>query len=90
MKERFRKDYDLFWSDKTDKSLTYCIYKNGNITKIYFCVPCSNGGVLVIMRTITGNILEPEINCFSNTFIFMISEKQTSLQFDQSHKIIEK
>ena len=31
------------------------------------------------------NILVPEINCFSNTFIFMISEKQTSLQFDQSH-----
>ena len=38
---------------QTNKSLTYCIYKNGNITKIYFCFPCSNGGVLVIMRTIT-------------------------------------
>ena len=31
MKETFRKDYDLFWSAKirkTNKSLTYCRYKN--------------------------------------------------------------
>ena len=41
---------------QTNKSLTCCIYKNGNITKIYFCFPCSNEGVLVIMRTITSNI----------------------------------
>ena len=37
---------------QTNKSLTYCIKKNVNIAKIYFCFPCSNGGVLVIMRTI--------------------------------------
>ena len=31
MKETFRKDYDLFWSDKimqTNELLTYCMYKN--------------------------------------------------------------
>ena len=38
---------------QTNKSLTYRIYKNDNITQIYFCLPCSNGGVLVIMRIIT-------------------------------------
>ena len=35
MKETFRKDYDLFWSDKTrqtNKLLTYCMYKNDIIT----------------------------------------------------------
>ena len=56
MKETFRKDYDLFWSVKirqTNKSLAYCMYKNDIITCIYFCLPCSNGGVLVIMRTVT-------------------------------------
>ena len=39
---------------QTTKSITDILYlQNGNITKIYFCFPCSNGGVLVIMRTIT-------------------------------------
>ena len=38
---------------QTNKSLTYCIYKNDSIAQIYFCLPCSNRGVLVIMRTIT-------------------------------------
>ena len=53
--ETSRNDYDLFWSVKvtqTNKSLISCMYKN-IITLIYFCLPCSNGGVLVIIRTIT-------------------------------------
>ena len=41
---------------QTNKSLTYYIYKNGYITKIYFCFPCSNGGVFFIMRTITSSV----------------------------------
>ena len=32
MKETFRIDYNFFWSDKTDKSLTCCIYKNDIVT----------------------------------------------------------
>ena len=35
VRETFRKDFDLFWSVKirqTNKSLTYCMYKNNIIT----------------------------------------------------------
>ena len=43
---------------QTNKSLTYCIYKNDGIAQIYFCLPSSNGGVLGIMRTILKRTLE--------------------------------
>ena len=48
-----------------NKSLTYCIYKNDSIAQIYFCLPCSNGGVLVIMRTVTSGYYETKV-AFSN------------------------
>ena len=43
---------------QTNKSLTYCIYRNDNITQIYFRLPSSSGGVSVIMGTITGLQME--------------------------------
>ena len=58
MKETFRKDFELFLSVKirqTNKSLTYCMYKNDIITVNVFLPALLSGGVLVIMRTITSN-----------------------------------
>ena len=63
MKETFRKDYELFCSDKirqTNKSLICCVYKNEIIKYIYFCLPCSNGGMslelLLVLWEIIGSL----------------------------------